>query len=120
MKHRLTLSLLLGLAIAARAVLPAAETWGRRTDGTCCQHQQTAPACAFHCAGEYAGLARQDASQLRVTRLPVRRPLRSLSAILRRYTPPPVTPFDARHSQDSAHLCATPPKRYLLSCALRL
>ena len=118
MKHRSILNLLLGLAIAAGAVLPAAEACGRRTDGTCCQHQQTAPACAVRCASEYAGLARRDASPFRITRLPLGRPLRSLSAIPRHDTPP-VTQFHTRHPQSSEHACAFP-KRYLLTCTLRL
>ena len=117
MRRHLTLSFFLGLAIVAGAALPAAQACGRQTS-CCCPHQQTTPVCAVRCAGEYAGMARRDASPFRITRAPLGRPLWSLSAVPRRYALP-ATPFHARHPQESPHAC-TPPKRYLLSCDLRL
>ena len=114
---RRVLSFALGLAIAAGVALPAAQACGRQTS-CCCPHQQTTPACAVRCAGDYTGLARRDASPFRITRLPLGRPLWSLAAVPRRYAPP-VTPLHTRHPQDPTHACA-PPKRYLLSCDLRL
>ena len=117
MIRRLMLSFFLGLAIAAGVALPAAQACGRQTS-CCCPHQQTTPACAIRCAGDDTGMARQDASPFRITRLPLGRPLWSLAAGPRRYAPP-VAPFHARHPQDSTYAC-TPPKRYLLSCDLRL
>jgi hypothetical protein len=118
MRYRLTLSVLLGLAIAAGVALPAVEACGRQTN-CCCPHQQTTPACAVRCADSYTGVARLEASPFRLTRAPLAKSLRSLSAVPRLYTPPPVIRFRTRHAQDSPHAGA-PPKRYLLSCALRL
>ena len=132
MRYRLTLSVLLGLAITAGVALPAVEACGRRTS-CCCPHQQTAPpaaperspgfaaarACAVRCADSDTGVARLEASPFRLTRASLAKSLRSLSAVPRLHTPPPVIRFHARHPHDSPHAGA-PPKRYLLSCALRL
>ena len=115
---RRVLSFALGLAIVAGVALPAAQACSQRTDCACCPHQQTAPSCAMRCADDYAGLARQNASPLRIARLPLGRPLWSLAAVPRRYAPP-VIQFHTRHPQDPTHACA-PPKRDLLSCDLRL
>ena len=119
MSIRLALSLFLGLAIAAGVALPAAQACSQQRHAcSCCPHQQTAPSCAMHCADDYAGLARRDASPFRLTRLPLGRPLQSLAAVPQ-HSAPPVTPFHLRHPQESPHACASP-KRYLLSCDLRL
>ena len=118
MRYRLPLSVLLGLAITAGVALPAVEACGRRTN-CCCPHQQTAPAGAVRCTDSDTGVARLEASPFRLTRAPLAKSLRSLSAVPRLHTPPPVIRFHARHPHDSPHAGA-PPKRYLLSCALRL
>lgn len=115
---RLILHLILGLCIAAGVALPAAQACSQQMHSACCQHQQAASSCTMRCADDYAGVARRDASPVRITRLPLGRPLWSLSTVSR-CDAPPVTQFHTCLPQKLHHAYA-PQKRYLLSCAFRL
>ena len=126
MKRNLLAAALIGLSLAAGPTLVSAHECQRRC---CCEapseqrasrgcHTGAMPSgCAMGCADGYAGVGRYEASPLRITKAPLRKPFVSVSAAPSLAVPLVVPVREIlRRGSAAAHV----PKRYLLACNLRL
>ena len=117
MKRNLLAAALIGLSLAAGPALVSAHEC-QPTQSCCCCHTGAMPSgCAMGCADDYAGVGRYEASPLRITKAPLRKPFVSVSAAPSLAVPLVVPVREIlRRGSAAAHI----PKRYLLACNLRL